>query len=102
MFEPIQKFIKLSAHKNNLARQLEASQICENARKTLKENFENLAEQSRIRSFKEGTLYIDVESAVVSQEFFYIRDKFLDLTNQKLGSALISNLRLTLKKNSLD
>lgn len=100
MFEPFQDFLKKTANRYGLARQVDAAKICHDFRELIPEIFKNKeTPEAYIKPayFKDSILTVSVDSPAWGQEVIMRKPEIIDALNQKAGKQAIKNLRTQLR-----
>lgn len=80
--------------KSGMAKSITAALVCEETEAILQELFgATLAQQTKVISFTQNAVTIQVSSSVLSQEMMLNKEKILETINAKLGSHVVKQLR---------
>jgi hypothetical protein len=97
MFEGFQNFIPKIANQYKISHALDASHICEVARKVLHTNYQDFEKHCHIKSFKDGVINMTCDNSVLANELHYAQTEFINAINQSLPSKKITYLKVTVK-----
>jgi predicted nucleic acid-binding Zn ribbon protein len=94
MLTSINEHLKKSINKAGLNKQVEATQICELWRDTIKEIFtQETAERSQAIKFKKGILTVAVLNSVLAQEFKFKEEEIKAGLNKKVDHNVVKKIR---------
>ena len=95
-FEPFQKFFDKAARTHGMKRQIQAAEVCHQARKAIPEIFEKLTEAPQNinpANYKDSILVINTTTPAWAQEVIMRKSKIIDELNTRLGKNVIKDLK---------
>ncbi len=95
-FEPFQNFFDKAARMHGMRRQIQAAEVCHQARKMIPEIFPGHSEAAANilpSHFKESLLVIKTTSPAWAQEVVMRKRKIIDELNARLGKNVVKELR---------
>lgn len=94
-FEPFQNFMKRAAGHYGITREVEAAEICHQAKKLIPEIFKQPQAEENIKAghYKDSILTFRTASPAWSQEIVTRKYKIIDELNTRLGKKVIKDLR---------
>jgi len=83
-----------TANRLNVKPQIEASHVCEIARRILKQDYPAMWTDCTVKSYQKGTLTLGALNSNAAQELFFLRTKLLRQVNEKFKRKIITQIKI--------